>query len=127
MHIDGIAAVVSGHVSEIVPAVDAGSRTFTAKIDLPAEPGLRSGLFGRATFHFGDRRTIAAPVTAISDRGQMKWMFVVENGVARARIVTLGEKQSGLVEILSGVSAGEHVVAPAPAGLLDGTPVEGAN
>ncbi len=127
VHIDGLDRSFNGRVSEIVPSVDPGSRTFTAKIDLPQEPGLRSGLFGRATFQFGDRKTIAAPETAVSDRGQTKWMFVVDNGVARARIVTLGERHGELVEVLSGVSAGEHVVAPAPAGLVDGTPVESGN
>ena len=127
VHIDGIDQAFNGRVSEIVPSVDPGSRTFTAKIDLPPTRGLRSGLFGRATFRFGERKTIAAPETAVSDRGQTKWMFVVDNGVARARIVTLGERQNGMVEVLSGVSAGEHVVAPAPAGLVDGTPVESGN
>jgi RND family efflux transporter MFP subunit len=127
VHIDGIGEAFNGRVSEIVPSVDPSSRTFTAKIDLPPTPGRRSGLFGRATFRFGERKTIAAPESAVSSRGQMKWMFVVDHGVARARIVTLGERQSGMVEVLSGVSAGEQVVAPAPNGLVDGTPVEREN
>ncbi|HEY4932185.1 MAG TPA: efflux RND transporter periplasmic adaptor subunit, partial [Terriglobales bacterium] len=39
---------IEGKVTQIVPAVDPGSRTFTVKIDLPANPQMRTGLFGRA-------------------------------------------------------------------------------
>ncbi len=127
VHLDGQPTALAGRVGEIVPAIDSGSRTFIAKIDLPSAPGLRAGLFGRATFQFGSRQTLAAPASAASPRGQMTWMFVVENGIARARIVTVGEHHRDLVEVLSGMSPGERVVAPVPAGLLDGTPVEAQN
>ena len=39
---------LSARVSEIVPAVDAASRTYTVKIDLPVVSNIRSGMFGRA-------------------------------------------------------------------------------
>jgi len=50
--------------------------------------------------------------------------MVVEYGSARTRLVTLGQKQGDLVEVLSGVNAGEHVVSPRPAALADGARVE---
>ena len=43
----------TARVSEIVPAVDAASRAYIVKIDLPAVPNLRSGMFGRAMFPTG--------------------------------------------------------------------------
>jgi RND family efflux transporter MFP subunit len=111
-------------VSEIVPAVDAASRAYTVKIDLPAGPQLRSGIFGRARFQLGKRDVLAIPAGAVSERGQLQSIFVVDGGIARLRLLTLGTKADGHVEALSGVGAGEKVVFPIPAGLTDGARVE---
>ena len=51
--LDGIDRTLDARVSEIVPAVDAASRSYTVKIDLPTVPALRSGAFGRASFSTG--------------------------------------------------------------------------
>jgi len=113
-----------GRVSEIVPAVDPVSRAFIAKIDLPASSLLRSGMFGRAAFASGSQQVLAVPDAALTERGQTQWAFVVDGGVARARIVTTGQRQGGAVEILSGLVSGEKIVAPVPSGLNDGARVE---
>jgi RND family efflux transporter MFP subunit len=114
---------VAAKVAEVVPAVDAASRSYIAKIDLPCA-GLRSGAFGRALFPLGTRRVLAVPAAAILERGQIQSVFVVEKGVARTRLVTTGERAANGVEVLSGLSGGEAVVTPIPAGLTDGASVE---
>jgi hypothetical protein len=40
-------------------------------------------------------------------------------------MITVGQRQEGQVEILSGLHAGEKVVFPRPAHLTDGARVEG--
>jgi len=115
---------VAAHVSEIVPAVDAASRSYIVKIDLPAMPDLRSGMFARAWFSAGTRKVVAVPPAALLERGQLQSVFVEEGGFARMRLVTAGARTETGVEVLSGLSAGEKVVSPAPAGLADGARVE---
>src|SRR5262249_44808721 len=105
----------AARVSEIVPAVDAASRTYTVKIDLPSLPNLRCGMFGRAWFRVGTRKVVALPVKAMIERGQLQSVFVVEDGAARTRMVTTGRRWQDAVEVLSGLSEGEKVVAPVPA------------
>lgn len=122
--LDSLDRAIDAVVSEIVPSVDAASRAFTAKIDLPAVPNLRSGLFGRARFATGTHPVTAVPVNAVIERGQIHWVFVVEGGAARGRIVTLGERHQDSVEVLSGLKPGETIVAPAPGELMDGAKVE---
>lgn len=122
--LDAVNADITGRVSEIVPAVDAASRAFTAKIDLPSSSQLRSGLFGRARFPLGQRQALTVPAEAVQQRGQLLSVFVVDGGVARIRLVTLGEKSGGKVETLSGLAAGDRVVFPIPAALADGAKVE---
>jgi RND family efflux transporter MFP subunit len=113
-----------GRVAEIVPVVDAVSRANTVKIDLPAIPELRSGMFGRALFPMAARKVLAIPPAALVERGQLESVFVVEEGAARSRLVTTGKRAPDAIEVLSGLSEGEALVSPAPAGLADGARVE---
>ena len=111
-------------VSEIEPSVDPASRSYTVKIDLPAMAQLRSGMFGRTVFATSARKVLTVPAGAVQERGQLQTVFAVEDGAAHARLVTTGERGAAGVEILSGLSAGEQVVSPIPAGLQDGAKVE---
>ena len=122
--LDSVDRTLEARVSEIVPAVDAASRTYTVKIDLPALPSLRSGVFGRAAFQLGSRPLLAIPAGAVSERGQLQSVVVVDNGIARTRLITAGQKVKDRVEVLSGLSAGEKVIFPVPLGLADGARVE---
>ena len=115
---------IPARVSEIVPAVDAASRAYIVKIDLPAMPNLRSGMFGRAWFPLGARTVVAVPQPALVDRGQLQSVFTVENGFARTRLVTTGQRAQNAVEVLSGLSEGETVISPLPSALADGARVE---
>lgn len=111
-------------VTEIVPSVDAASRTITARVNLPGGLPLKSGLFVRARFPFGQRQALLVPAAAVQEQGQLKRVFVSESGQARARFVTIGARFGDKAEVLSGVSAGETVVHPLPAGLVDGAKLE---
>ena len=115
---------LNARVSEIVPSVDAASRTYIVKLDLPATPQLRTGMFGRAIFPLGMQKVVAVPLAALMERGQLQSVFVVEDGVAHTRLVTTGRRTGNAVEVLSGLTAGEKVVLPVPVGLQDGARVE---
>ena len=122
--LDSFDQTITARVTEIVPSVDAASRAFIVKIDLPNVPRLRSGVYGRAQFARGTRRIIAVPAAAVTSQGQVESVLVAEEGFARVRLVTTGQRQNDLVEILSGLNPGESLVSPRPAGLDDGARVE---
>ncbi len=122
--LDSLDRTLEARVSEIVPAVDAASRAYTVKIDLPALGALRSGVFGRAAFHLGSRSMLTLPAAAVIERGQLQAVMVVDNLIARTRLVTAGQAVKDRVEVLSGLSAGETVIFPVPRGLEDGARVE---
>ncbi|HTS64530.1 MAG TPA: efflux RND transporter periplasmic adaptor subunit [Candidatus Acidoferrales bacterium] len=123
VEIDGLNRTVTGGVAEVVPSVDAATRSFTVKIDLPALPGLRSGMFGRAGFAAGKRGALLVPQSAVLERGQIRSVYVVEGDTARLRFVTLGEGRDDQREVLSGLTAGERIIVmPGPL-LADGARV----
>lgn len=103
---------ITGKVVQIVPMVDPASRTFTVKIDLPSNPQIRSGLFGRARFARGESQSILVPHNALLHRGQLDAVYVVgKDDIAILRYVTLGKPSASDVEVLSGLENGERIVA----------------
>jgi RND family efflux transporter MFP subunit len=122
--LDTVTSKLSAHVSEIVPSVDAASRSYLVKIDLPGIAQLRSGMFGRAMFPLGRQSVVSIPARAVIERGQLQSVFVVEDGTAHARMITTGRRGQDAVELLSGLSQGERIVSPVPAGLQDGARVQ---
>ena len=122
--LDSLDRTLEARVSEIGPQVDPASRAFLVKIDLPSVPHLRSGVYGRAKFSRGTRPALVVPAAAVSEQGQLQSVIVVEDGSARTRLVTLGQRQGDVVEVLSGLNAGERVVSPRSTTLPDGARVE---
>lgn len=111
-------------VSEISPSADVGSRTFSVKLDLPQTEGLRAGQFGRAYLPRGERRALTVPEGSILSRGQMDYVFVVQDGAVHLRIVRTGASGEGKTEILAGLDGGELIVPAPPAELRDGQPIQ---
>lgn len=125
VRIDAIGAEeIIGMVAEVMPSADAASRSYTVKIDLPADSRLRTGLYGLARFPIAQKDAITVPQTAIVVRGQLTGVFVVApDGTAQFRIVTTGTESEGMVEILSGLSEGDEIVTSDTASLTDGVRV----
>jgi membrane fusion protein, multidrug efflux system len=120
---------LTGSVEEIVPASDPNSRSYIVKVGVPNLAGvqLRSGVYGKARFISGQRQALAIPKTAISQRGQLTGVFVVDqSGLARLRLIKTGRAFGDNVEILSGLNGGEQIVMEGPATIQDGTRVREA-
>lgn len=123
LEVDAAGANVVGRIDEIVPAVDARSRAFVAKVALPeVREDLRRGMFVRAHFALGERSSLRIPAVAVSPRGALDRVFVLEGDAARLRLVSLGERSlvdgQEMVEVLSGLQSGEALILT-PAGLTD--------
>jgi RND family efflux transporter MFP subunit len=101
---------IEGRVAEIVPVVDPHSRTFIAKLSLPARSGIQSGLYGHASLRGQTRQVLTVPAEAVVEYGQLKSALVVEDGVAKRRLITLGEADANQIEVLSGLAEGEQVI-----------------
>ena len=109
------ATSIKGTVVEVSRAVDADARAFLVKIALPDARGLRSGEFGKARFGGTPRRALTIPSSAVVRRGQLTSVFVVDQGLARVRLVSLSES-----EVLAGLTESEVVILSPPAGVTDG-------
>lgn len=122
--IDAAGAALTGRVTEIAPSASAGSRTFLVKLDLPPAEKLRAGQFGRVSVPVRERPAVLVAEDAVVRRGQIESVFVIEEGVARLRLVKTGRRHNGQVEVISGLSGGEKVASKDAHLLRDGATVE---
>ena len=116
-----------GKVSAINPSVDPNSRAFIleARFENP-KAELRPGMFATARVLLpGTEDAVFVPRAAvIHDRTtDANQVYVIENNVARLRVVLTGETDSGAVRILSGLTGHETVATNHQADLFDGSPV----
>jgi hypothetical protein len=102
---------LAGTVAEIVPAADPSNHGFLVKIDLPSSSQARAGMYGTAEFANGARQAILIPRSAVVSRGSLNCAYVLDGqGIAQLHYLTLGAPLGNLVEVLSGISAGDKLV-----------------
>lgn len=116
---------VQGHVAEVAPAADPATRTFLIKIDLPKDCVSSSGQYGKVEFPLGEARRLTVPLTALIERGELESVYVVSaQGIAEVRLVKSGKRFGDRIEILSGLTDGDRIVAAETDRVTDGVRVE---
>lgn len=116
----------AGIVARINPTVDATNRTFQVEIEVPnAEGKLKPGNFAKAAILTqSDKNVAVVPLEALYSFAGITKIFVVENGRAKERRVTLGEQTTEWVEIAQPrLPRGAMVVVSGQSGLAEGTPI----
>jgi membrane fusion protein, multidrug efflux system len=117
-----------GSVASVSPVVDPSMRAGEVIIDIPAMPNLRTGATARVeivTAVYPDQLVI--PQEAVLIRDDRNVVFVVEDGHAYWRYVTLGPEGRGIVALLEGdegiVLEGEQVITSGHYSLAHEAPV----
>lgn len=124
--IPAIDMALTGTVSDVVPAVDPGTRSFLVKIGLPATAGLQSGLYVKVRIPVGRRPAIMLPAASIVDKGQLSGVYAVNGqNIVSYRLVRLGKRYGEDREILSGVQAGDRVIVAGVDRAVDGGLLQG--
>jgi len=63
------------------------------------------------------------PEAAIWPIGQDKILYIVTDGIVNQRVVTIGDRKPGYVEIVDGLAAGEEIVVAGQMKLFPGAAV----
>ena len=118
--------VFTGQVEFIDPVVQDASRTIVVKARAPnSDRLLRPGMFIEARLATETRENaVVVPEDAIQPTRTATVVWAVVDGKASRRIVELGTRSNGSVEILSGVDAGEQVVIGGLEKMAEGALVE---
>ncbi|HEX6307081.1 MAG TPA: efflux RND transporter periplasmic adaptor subunit, partial [Longimicrobiales bacterium] len=122
--------VFEGEVARVEPTADPATRQVGVYLRLPNPGGrLVGGVFatGRVLSAVADS-VLAVPVSAIRTEDGGTYVWLIQQNLLTRRPVVTGARDdvSGLVEVVSGLSAGDRVLA-APGTVQEGTPVRFSN
>lgn len=116
-------------LSYIAPAVNADRGTIEVRLDVPNPPAyLRPNMTVSVELQIETRENaLSLPLTVVQDLGSARpWVGVLgERGKIVSREIQIGLRGDELVEVLSGVSAGERVVFEPPADAKPSTTASG--
>ena len=117
---------IGGRIRRISPEIDEKSRLGSIRITLDAGSEARAGSFARGEVETRRSDAVAVPASAVIFRGEKAFLQLVTDGKIATVPVTLGVRDDGFVEVVSGVEEGQEVVSRAGTFVADGdmvTPV----
>jgi HlyD family secretion protein len=107
-----------GKVEAVLGQVNPGSTNFTVKVLLPSKRALQPGVVVSATVALPAARGVSIPTAAMLD-DKHDSVMVVNNDTAR--LTTVRELATdGTTSIITGLSAGQRVIANGQLGITDG-------
>lgn len=112
--------VVTGKVRLISPEVDKTTRLGHVRVFIGADKRLRVGTFASGQIETARERGLAVPVSAVSTSDGQSNVLVLDGDTVRERAVRTGLSTGGLVEVSSGLTDGDRVIARAGTFLKDG-------
>jgi RND family efflux transporter MFP subunit len=108
-------------VSQVVAASDVRTHSFIVKIDIPADKGLITGMYGKAFFSIGRREALLVPKSAIVEMSGISGVYVVSPaGTAVFQMIQPGDVHGNEVEVVSGLKQGDRVIADKHLGRIEG-------
>jgi RND family efflux transporter MFP subunit len=127
VEVNGEERTYSAVLTHVAGAANEGSRmvSVTGRIDDPGRGALRPGAFAQVTIPVGEASGAPViPQTAVRPSEKGFLAYVIEDGVAHERVLTLGLRTAaGDVEVRSGLKVGEPVVVRGAEALRDGVKV----
>lgn len=100
-----------GELIELASRINELSRTLSVRALIDnAEGRLRPGQFMSASLTLQEREGLVIPEQAVMIRGDQKYVFVADDGVARRVSVQTGSRMPGMVEIVDGLTVDDQVV-----------------
>jgi membrane fusion protein, multidrug efflux system len=113
---------LEAEVASVTPMGDPVSKTYRVRFALPGDTPLMIGMSVEVNVIVREKEAVLlVPAGAVDPSGAV---WVVADGVAERRPVTLGIRGTTRVEVTGGLDAGAAVIVPAPADLDEGARVE---
>ena len=110
VRLEALHATVQARIRQIVPRVNAQSRSFIVKAAAKFPAGVWPGMYGNLIIPTGSHKVLVVPQGAIEHIGQLDLVTLVVHGQLVRQTVQPGRHIGSMREILSGVVAGQRLV-----------------
>ncbi|MCC1496160.1 efflux RND transporter periplasmic adaptor subunit [Alcanivorax sp. 1008] len=116
--------VFSGQLTYLDSRIDPTNRAITVKALLDNNEQLMlPGQFLQVSLAVDEHQALMIPEQAILTQGVVSFAFVVKDGQAERRQLSLGTRQQGWVEVTSGIAENDQVIITGHTRLGSGSPV----
>lgn len=126
LQVEGLSVTLQATVLRINPTVQAGSRSVLVYLQVPAQPGMRQGLFAQGSINTGQFTALAVPLSAVRNDKPQPYVQVLQEGKVKhvpLKPGALGVLNGEPMRVVEGLTAGTAVLR-AQAGLIrEGTAV----
>lgn len=115
----------TGRVARVAPVLDPATRTAEMEIEIPnGRARLKPGMYARVRLISDNKDdALVVPKSAVIDSQGRKGVYLVKNGQAVLRYVTLGLEEPERIEVTDGLAEGDEVVSTGATSLRDGAKV----
>lgn len=125
--VDGSSEAIAAKVVRINPSAQAGSRTVPAYLAVQPHPSLRQGLFVRGWIELDRKQALVIPASALRTDQAQPYAIRVAAGRTERKPLQLGGRGRvqgiDVVEVVSGLTEGDQVLAAAAGLVASGVPV----
>lgn len=116
--------VFEGRIVTIDSRIGEVSRAFQVRAEIPnPDLVLPAGMFMHVDVVLEERPAVLIPEEAVIPEGNRTYVFTVDGDLASRREVKVGQRETGLVEVVAGLQPGEQVVRSGLQRLRDGAQV----
>ena len=117
---------IIGEITELSPAISSETRTFKGKLMIDNRNLLiRPGMFVKADIVTESHSsTMVIPKNIVRNERNRRIVFVVDQGIARAKNIRLGLEDKTSVEVLSGLDKDDQLIVRGFETLRDGSKVK---
>lgn len=115
---------IKTNLTYVAQSVNTISRAFTVQVKLGNNNKLHPNMSCKMKIaNYENNAAIVVPVSIIQKTAEGDLLYVVEGGKAKTVIVTTGKNANGMVEVVSGLNAGDKVITAGYQDLDNGEPV----
>lgn len=123
---------IPAKVIAIIPTADRQKATVKVRVGFEKlDPRILPQMGIKVAFQGGEqipttKRAIVVPKSAVRREGDRDVAWVVQNGRAERRAITVGSSRNDEITVVAGLSAGDKIIVAGPDRLADGDKVEEA-
>lgn len=112
-------------LSYVSQAIDMSSRAFLVQVQLGSNKKLHPNMSCIMKIaNYENKKALVVPVGVIQKTAEGDMLYVAEGNKAKSVIVTKGQSSNGMVEIASGLNAGDKVITAGYEDLGNGQPLK---
>lgn len=105
--------------------IDPVSRSFPIEVKLPVKKNIRPNMTAVLRIaNYSKNNVITIPIKAVQNSEAGNYVYVIENGLAKRKVIQQGNTSTGRVEVTSGLNDGDQVIVEGAGDVEEGDKVK---